>query len=459
MRIFWFLFCVLIIIQSIGCGGRSKIDTENLSETEKQEIYTQAKRRILNELTCSNFYMEVEDYRAHRQRKELIQHRPYFPNYPAQFNILKNQTLYAVSVANVRSRLALRGLEGANPEFLDMHAPDIRDLPCQGKIDEWSKLKIEWINLQEVLPPELYKQESLWEKSLYFLESYMQAGQDFFYKSLVFLLFVALSIWAAYLHYILIAKRSFLGLWLIVITPISAIYWQIYFKYLSLGTTGFMSRWIPTSILLFVLFSCFALAASRLFKQEIGEEDKDPHNNVLDPYRVLIQAIDAGDMNNSVKLIADNTMLVHARDENGMTPLHYITSKGMGMQVSDVSVAKELLKHGALANARTLDENELTPLHIIAMHGDDLTIYHAQLADYLLDQGANVNEVTARGFSAIHIIASEGSQKAMDLLDILFKYKANPYLTTNDGETTWRHLWHQNDAMYRMISQYEMRYM
>ena len=69
---------------------------------------------------------------------------------------------------------------------------------------------------------------------------------------------------------------------------------------------------------------------------------------------------------------------VHARDENGLTPLHSVASS------ETPAVVDALLEGDADVDAR--DENGLTPLHLAAAHSETPAVVNA-----LLEAGADAN--------------------------------------------------------------------
>ena len=107
---------------------------------------------------------------------------------------------------------------------------------------------------------------------------------------------------------------------------------------------------------------------------------------------------------------------VHARAENGWTPLHQATWNG------NRAVVKRLVEGGADPNQPD-DEGE-TALHQAAWRG------HAAVMKYLLQADANPNARDRTGSTALHQAASNGSEAVAQLL---LAEGADPRVEDNDA--------------------------
>ena len=93
----------------------------------------------------------------------------------------------------------------------------------------------------------------------------------------------------------------------------------------------------------------------------------------------------------------------NAEDDDGMTPMHYAAYRG------HAEVVKLLLAKGADANAR--DKNGMTPLHWAAHYGQ------AKVAKVLLAKGADVTAKASYGMTPLHWAARRGYAEIVTLLE------------------------------------------
>lgn len=94
-----------------------------------------------------------------------------------------------------------------------------------------------------------------------------------------------------------------------------------------------------------------------------------------------------------IRKLLDKGASPNARDEGGMTPLHYAAMEG------SLNAAEALIKHSDV-NAR--DKDGRTPLHLALEYG------HCNVALLLIGFGADVNVVDKNGVRPIHYAAQAG---------------------------------------------------
>lgn len=95
--------------------------------------------------------------------------------------------------------------------------------------------------------------------------------------------------------------------------------------------------------------------------------------------------------------------------------------------ISDLSIARYLLDHGASADQTS--KNRQPPLTYV-VRGDKGE--HPEKAQLLLDYGAAVNAITPNGKTALHYAAKAGF---LTIVTLLLEHGANPDLRDEDGET------------------------
>mmetsp|Transcript_22427 Transcript_22427/g.28300 ORF Transcript_22427/g.28300 Transcript_22427/m.28300 type:complete len:455 (-) Transcript_22427:139-1503(-) len=109
---------------------------------------------------------------------------------------------------------------------------------------------------------------------------------------------------------------------------------------------------------------------------EEGEEIDDDEPEVTSGATEAHHAVQEGNIKQLSKIISEKAYLVHAKDENGWTPMHEAARTG------SVDAVKLLVENGADVNALT--EYGQSPLHLAkSEHGDD-----HPLVDFFTDIGA-----------------------------------------------------------------------
>jgi len=103
-------------------------------------------------------------------------------------------------------------------------------------------------------------------------------------------------------------------------------------------------------------------------------------------------------------LIEYNPAYINARDEEGLTPLHWAARNCF----DDGSVLELLLEHGADVNVQ--DQNGMTPLHEASYN------YALEAVRLLLEYGADVEVKNNSGETALQVAADEGYDEVVELL-------------------------------------------
>ena len=102
----------------------------------------------------------------------------------------------------------------------------------------------------------------------------------------------------------------------------------------------------------------------------------------------------------AVKQHLDDGTEVNAKDENGLTPLHFAKTK----EIADLLISK-----GADVNAKEA-KNRITPLHWAAWRG------RKEIAELLIAKGADVNVKNKDGGTPLHNAAWKGHVEIAKLL-------------------------------------------
>ena len=111
-----------------------------------------------------------------------------------------------------------------------------------------------------------------------------------------------------------------------------------------------------------------------------------------------------------VKRHLDKGSDVNAKDENGVTPLHYAAEGGYN------EIVELLIAAGADVHAKG-DEAGETPLHNAAYEG------HKEIAELLIAAGANVSAISDGGITPLYIATEPGNPNAStELANLLRKH-------------------------------------
>jgi hypothetical protein len=463
MRLFITLILFLTLTLS-ACGGRTNTKFENLTPEQKQVFITEEKRKYIHSLVCEKFGDEIFRYKQDKANRNFSHLHKYFYDYPFHFNILQASGLYELRKRQVQLMLEAKGIYGFDADFKDWSPPLMSELNCDERLNEWANLRDEWENLRKVLPIEMYKQFTLWDSFSYWLDDATDWLSKLFYATLAFLIIAAVTIYAAALHYELLIKKNRDGLWLFLVTPLSALYFQKHLKSILDSNSTFWWRLLIASVLLSLLFSCIAFLSEKLFFKNSKNNSstlqklKTPSQVLEVLHEQLRNEIDSQDIARIDDLLSVNTDSLKFFDINGLTPFHYLISKGQSLNESDFLIAELMISFGADVNLPTHDEKEWTPLHMISALGEHASEFHEKFTKLLLENGANPDATTRTGFTPLHFIAINGSAESMGVLNQLIKFHPNPFATTTDGVTSWRMLWQHGQEVFDALEDYEKRY-
>jgi ankyrin repeat protein len=134
-----------------------------------------------------------------------------------------------------------------------------------------------------------------------------------------------------------------------------------------------------------------------------------------------------GDLEKVKTLLKDNPDLVFSKDyTNGVTPLHIAAARG------DTNVAKLLITHKADVNAK--DNNGMTPLHYAVFLAPYMSNNSGNkaVAELLLTHNADVNATNNFGATPLYFAAVAGDK---DMVELLLANKADVNAKENRGWT------------------------
>jgi ankyrin repeat protein len=135
-----------------------------------------------------------------------------------------------------------------------------------------------------------------------------------------------------------------------------------------------------------------------------------------------LDAFDAaavGDTPRLAGLVDADGSLVHARNGDGFTPLHYAAYFG------HLDAARLLLEHGSDAATFAEGPIRVMPLHSAASGG------HTAIAELLLEHGAPVDAAQPGGYTPLHAAAHNGD---VDTAEVLLRHGADVTLKTDAGD-------------------------
>ncbi len=142
--------------------------------------------------------------------------------------------------------------------------------------------------------------------------------------------------------------------------------------------------------------ACWAFIVTCLLGVPVPNRPQGPNKS-----KDLFAAVRSGDIE-GVKALCRTGAPVGARDQDGMTPLHYAAFAGR------TAIAQVLVACGANVNAR--DAIGLTPLHAAAYDG------RADVAALLLAHGATLEATNSGGMTPLHCAAAGGHLEVIKLL-------------------------------------------
>ena len=262
------LICTVLItfvaVLVTSCKSENQTRNENrfekMNAEERAQAFDEIKQKHVDRLICNNFKGEIYDYVSDVKRKELKINNEYFFDYPHQFHIVK--AFYGSTLSTL---LKNEGVDMyGDSSMKNMEPPRIETLTCQDDIVKWNQKKEEWDQLKVVMPTE-YSYEESWT---YKLNEAFEWLKDKITDLLATLFFLALFIYAFVLHYGLIVQKNNEGLWLLLVTPISAIPIQKFIKPFLPFANSFWERLLLTSLLISIIFSLVLFIYSRSIKNK-----------------------------------------------------------------------------------------------------------------------------------------------------------------------------------------------
>jgi len=134
----------------------------------------------------------------------------------------------------------------------------------------------------------------------------------------------------------------------------------------------------------------------------------------------IFEATATGKINNIIRLLARNPLLVNAYAEDGFHPL------GLACFFGHIDSAEYLVKAGAQVNALSRNELSAAPIHS-ATAGR-----HRKIVKMLLEHRADPNIREQSGYTPLHIAAQNGDE---ELIRTLLFGGADLLLTSDDGKT------------------------
>jgi hypothetical protein len=450
---FIIFFCITII-SLISCSkSQTEKRLESLSVEQRIIAEEDIKNQTIHSFVCSAFYEEVAKYNSDVKEHQLSEFYLYFPEYPSQYKRLLG-IFYPSIKSTVGSILREKGLTNISPEFKDSPIPEITALPCQEKINEWRILKNQWSELKKILPSEFYKQKSIWDDIADLLIWIEKKAVPIIF---LFLIVTSISIYSIILHFALLFRRNKEGFWLLLTTPLSALYWQLHLKSIYADGMSFWSRIILTSVILSFVYTILAFAYHYLVNKIIYNQNDEElfQNEYFDNDTYLFESIIDGDIKRFNSLVELNPICINNYNDDGLTPLLFLSKNLNNIQNNSLQIALEILKFDVDLNAITKDDLGYSALHFIASQGEDTNDLHIKLANILLSHGADPNIKNNIGWTPLHLIAINGSSQSLGLLDLLIEYRADPFALADDGVTNWRILWQHGKEIYEKLEKCE----
>jgi hypothetical protein len=131
----------LISFSLILCAlyGFSADPFKGMTEEEKIKSYEKIKIEILQRWTCNYFSEEVNDYMLDKSKKNIRATKKYFYEYPLHFYGARDDQKKLTNAMLSRKNVPSKFWDTSNIEIFN-----IKDLPCQEKIQERNFLKVEF---------------------------------------------------------------------------------------------------------------------------------------------------------------------------------------------------------------------------------------------------------------------------------------------------------------------------
>lgn len=134
----------------------------------------------------------------------------------------------------------------------------------------------------------------------------------------------------------------------------------------------------------------------------------------------IFEAAATGKINNIIRLLARNPLLVSAYSEDGFQPL------GLACFFGHLDSAEYLVKAGAPINTLSYNEIGAAPIHSAVAGG------HRKIVKMLLDHHADPNIREQNGYTPLHAAAQNGDE---EMIRTLLYGGADLLLTSTDGKT------------------------
>jgi hypothetical protein len=127
------------------------------------------------------------------------------------------------------------------------------------------------------------------------------------------------------------------------------------------------------------------------------------------------------------------------------------------IEKADLSLVKSFIeKRLSLINTR--NDNGYTPLHFVSCLGSETINEHSIIANLLIHKGADVNAIiNSTGWTPLHLLAMNGSKESIDVAQIILKNNANPNIRDKMGLTPllkWKH----GDEIRQLLLRYGATY-
>jgi ankyrin repeat protein len=134
----------------------------------------------------------------------------------------------------------------------------------------------------------------------------------------------------------------------------------------------------------------------------------------------IFEAASTGKINNIIRLLARDPLLVSAYAEDGFQPL------GLACFFGHLDSAEYLVKAGAPINAHSRNELGAAPIHSAVAGG------HRRIVKMLLEHRADPNIREQNGYTPLHAAAQNGDE---EMIRTLLYGGADLLLTSTDGKT------------------------
>jgi len=186
-----------------------------------------------------------------------------------------------------------------------------------------------------------------------------------------------------------------------------------------------------TDIVVFLKKSLFSIALKEgnvgsirnLLEKGVNVNEELEDGNM--PLLVFVSECNNKTFFNCLKLLTDKGADVNIKNNEGLTPLHYLTSCPLSGEIV-VKSAELLVSKGADVNCK--NSKGQTPLHLLAV---GLPVFCVPFAHLLLSHGANPNEKDNDSLAPLHV-AARNKETPLAFMKELLGNDSDPNIT--DGE-------------------------